>query len=291
MKARTMLRQTRRGVLHPADSDTLTTYLDEIGRFDVLSREAEAALGPRIRAGDPSALESLVCANLRFVVVIAKQYRHQGLSLADLIAEGNLGLIRAAERFDERRGVKFISYAVWWIRQAILQTITDSGHIVRVPVGQVAIVRRIGQETNQLSHELGREPTQRELAQAVGMTDEEMSVASPVARASVSLDAPVGGDSEGDLLDVLADEHGLDFDDATDDVDLSSSLHDAMGVLRGRECEVLTHYFGLDGDEPETLEQIGARFNVTRERVRQIKDKALSRIRRSKHARVLATLR
>jgi RNA polymerase primary sigma factor len=271
--------------------DHLSAYLDEIGRFPLQSRHAEAALGPRIRAGDRAALDTLVCANLRFVVIIAKQYQHRGLSLPDLIEEGNLGLVRAAERFDESRGVKFISYAVWWIRQSILQALADSGYAVRVPAGQAGAIHRIGHEANQLCHALGREPTQRELAEALGLPEAEIATALPVARASLSLDAPLNEDRHSQLLDVLPDDNTPAPDRASADADLIDALHGAMTVLRGREVDVVTMYFGLDGEGPRTLEQIARRYGVTRERIRQIKDRALQRIRRSKHGRVLEPFR
>jgi RNA polymerase primary sigma factor len=273
------------------DRDHLGAYLDEIGRFPLQSRNAEAALVPRIRAGDHDALDTLVCANLRFVVIIAKQYQHRGVSLPDLIEEGNLGLVRAAERFDESRGVKFISYAVWWIRQSILQALADSGYAMRVPAGQAGTIRRIGHEANQLSHALGREPTQRELAEALGLPEAEIAAALPVARASLSLDAPLNGDRQVQLLDVLPDDNGPAPDSATAEADLVDALRGAMSVLRGREVDVVTMYFGLDGDGARTLEQIAARHGVTRERIRQIKERALQRIRRSKQGRVLEPFR
>ena len=273
------------------DRDHLSAYLDEIGRFPLQTRDAEAALVPRIRAGDHDALDALVCANLRFVVIIAKQYQHRGVSLPDLIEEGNLGLVRAAERFDESRGVKFISYAVWWIRQSILQALADSGYAVRVPAGQAGTIRRIGHEANQLSHALGREPTQRELAEALGLPESEIAAALPVARASLSLDAPLNGDRQVQLLDVLPDDNGPTADRATADADLVNALHGALSVLRGREIDVVTMYFGLDGEGARTLEQIASRYGITRERIRQIKDRALQRIRRSKQGRVLEPFR
>ena len=272
------------------ERDLLSTYLDEIGRYPLLSRAEEAALTARVRAGDHLALEALVCANLRFAVIIAKQYQHRGLALHDLVAEGNVGLVRAAERFDEARGVKFISYAVWWIRQSILQALADGGHAVRVPSGQAGAMRRIGHRAEQLSQELGREATQRELADQLGMTEEQLSAVLPIARGALSLDAPIaGGDAR--LLDVIADDADASFDTAAAGAELSDSIHATMTVLRPREVEVIRSYFGLDGHDPETLEAIGARFGITRERARQIKDKALSRMRRSKQGRALAAYR
>jgi RNA polymerase primary sigma factor len=272
-------------------TDSLSAYLDEIGRYPLLSREDERALGARIAAGDQDAVGALVCANLRFVVVVAKQYQHRGVSLPDLIAEGNFGLVRAAERFDEARAVKFISYAVWWIRQAILQALADHAHTVRVPAGQAGVVRRIGHEASQLTQTLGREPTPRELAEALGMTEAEIAAALPIAREALSLDAPLGDGHDGSLLDVVADDEDRAPDAAAADADLADSLRTAMTALRGREAEVLGLYFGLDGTEPRTLEEIGSRFGITRERVRQIKDKGLLRIRRSRHGRVLEAFR
>ena len=274
-----------------SDNDALTTYLEEIGRYSLLTRADEAKLADRIRSGDHDALEALVCANLRFVVIIAKQYQHRGVALADLIEEGNFGLVRAAERFDETRGVKFISYAVWWIRQSILQALAENGHAVRVPTGQAGTMRRIGREASQMTQELGREPTQRELAEQLGMPEEEIAAALPIARAALSLEAPLGEDRGAQLLDVIADTESPPADQATTNADLANVLHNAMTVLRGRESEVVTLYFGLDGDDPRTLEEIGARYGITRERVRQIKDKALLRMRSSKPGRALEAFR
>jgi RNA polymerase primary sigma factor len=273
------------------DPDALSTYLDEIGRYPLLARTDEATLAARIRTGDHDALEALVCANLRFVVIIAKQYQHRGVALADLIEEGNLGLVRAAERFDENRGVKFISYAVWWIRQSILQSLADSGHAMRVPTAQAGTMRRIGREANQMSHELGREPTQRELAEQLGMSEDEIVAALPIARAALSLDSPFGDDHDSRLIDILADNESPSTDQSTANADLSGVLHRAMTVLRGRESEVVRMYFGLDGDEPQTLEEIGDRYGITRERVRQIKDKALLRMRSSRPGKALEAFR
>jgi RNA polymerase primary sigma factor len=273
------------------DREALSIYLEEIGRYPLLTREQEVAVATKIRGGDHDALESLVCANLRFVVIIAKQYQHRGVALMDLIAEGNLGLLRAAERFDETRGVKFVSYAVWWIRQTILQTLADNGHAVRVPAAQAGAMRRIGYQASQLTQELGREPTQRELAEQLAMPEDEIAAALPIARAALSLDAPMGEDRGSQLMDVLADDDGPATDDAAASADLASTLHNAMEVLRGRETEVVTMYFGLDGEDPRTLEEIGARYGITRERVRQIKDRALLRLRRSKQGHMLEALR
>jgi RNA polymerase primary sigma factor len=273
------------------DVDTLTQYLDEISAYPLLSREEESSLAVRIHAGDEPALDALVCANLRFVVSIAKKYQHRGVSLPDLIEDGNLGLIRAAERFDETRGVKFISYAVWWVKQAILQTLADNGHAVRVPVGQAGAVYRIGREASSLSQELGRDPTHRELADELEISEDAVEAALPIARGYVSLDAPFSEGSEGNLLDYLPDDHSDAPDTAVNGAGLSESLHEALGRLRGREAEVISLYFGLDGSDPMTLDAIGQRFGITRERVRQIKDKALLRLRSSRQAKLLSAYR
>ena len=271
--------------------DTLSAYLAEIAQFPLLSRDEEAALARRIREGDAEAVNQLACANLRFVVIVAKKYQNRGLSLPDLIAEGNLGLIRAAERFDDSHGVKFISYAVWWVRQAILQALADHGHAVRVPVSRVGEAHRIGREASALAQDLGRDPTQRELAVELELSEETIAAALPVVRASLSLDAPIATGEDSSLLDYLADESADAPDGDVEGEGLAESLHDAMTYLRGREAEVLALYFGLDGRDPLTLDAIGNMFGITRERVRQIKDKALHRLRSSDQAATLAAFR
>lgn len=270
-------------------NDSLTTYLREIGAYRLLTPADETELARRIRSGDARALEELVCANLRFVVSVAKRYQHQGVPLSDLINEGNLGLIRAAERFDETKGVKFISYAVWWVRQSISQALAEYGHAVRVPVGRVGIMRRVGRQADALRQELGREPTQDEIVSQSGVSEEEVALTMPIARAAVSLDAPIGDDAR--LIDYLPDlETDAPDGDATAE-NLAASVESALGQLRGREATVLRLYFGFGGDEPRTLERIGEELGVTRERVRQIKERALSRLRKSQIASKLATLR
>jgi RNA polymerase primary sigma factor len=275
---------------HDSVGDSLTTYLREIGRYPLLKPADEANVARRVRQGDTQAISRLVCANLRFVVSVAKKYQHQGVPLADLINEGNLGLLRAAERFDETRGVKFISYAVWWVRQAIVQAIAEHGHAVRVPVGRVSVLRRVGRQADLLRQELGREPTQVEVMAESGMSEAEVALTMPIARSSISLDAPVG-DDDARLIDYLPDETADSPDrDATDE-NLADSVDAALGQLKGREATVVRLYFGFEGGEPMTLEAIGDKLGVTRERVRQIKERALSRLRKSKIAPALATLR
>ena len=271
--------------------DSLTTYLNEIRAYPLLTRGDEVALAHRIHAGDALALERLVCSNLRFVVSVAKKYQEQGLPLADLINEGNLGLMRAAEKFDESKGVRFISYAVWWIRQAIVQSVADHAHIVRVPLSRTNVLRRFGRRANALRQELGREPTQREVAAALDIKDARI-VGGPIAIAPscVSLDDPAGETDGNRLLDYLRDDATAPPDrDATDD-NLTTSVEAALAGLRVRDALVLRLHFGLDSGESMTLEDIGRQLGITRERVRQIKEHALSRLRKSSCATALASL-
>jgi RNA polymerase primary sigma factor len=257
----------------------------------LLSRAQEAELGRRIRDGDAEALQQLVCSNLRFVVSIAKRYRHHGVPLADLIDEGNLGLIRAAGRYDEARGAKFISYAVWWVRQSIMQAIADYGHAVRVPLSRAGTLYRIGKHANSLRQGLGREPRADEIADDLGMSDEELSLTLPISRRALSLDAPVGDDETMTLLDYIPDDAGAPPDGDATAGNLADSLDLALAALPPREANVLRMYFGFDRGDPVTLERIGEKFGVTRERVRQIKDHALWRIRNSAAAPTLASFR
>jgi RNA polymerase primary sigma factor len=274
---------------HAPPADSLATYLREIRLYPLLSRAEEAELGRRIRHGDGDALEQLVCSNLRFVVSIAKRYQHHGVPLADLIDEGNLGLIRAAERYDETRGAKFISYAVWWVRQAIVQAIADYGHAVRVPLSRAGTVYRIGRHANALRQDLGREPRADELAEDLEMSEAEMSVHMPVSRRALSLDAPMGDGSETTLLDYLPDDVATAPDDEATNGNLADSVLSALAALPPREAKVLRMYFGFDRGDPVTLERIGQTMGVTRERVRQIKDRALWRIRNSARATALSS--
>jgi RNA polymerase primary sigma factor len=271
--------------------DSLATYLREIKAYPLLSRAEEAELGRRIRAGDGEALERLVCSNLRFVVSIAKRYQHHGVPLADLIDEGNLGLIRAASRYDETKGAKFISYAVWWVRQAVVQAIADHGHAVRVPLGRAGTIYRIGRQASLLRQDLGREPRARELAADLEMSEEEMSVTIPVSRRALSLDAPLGDGSALTLLDYLPDDIAAPPDDEATTGNLADSVDSALAALPPREAKVLRMYFGFERGDAVTLEHIGEQLGVTRERVRQIKDRALWRIRTSAAATALASFR
>ena len=243
----------------------------------------------KIRQGDQAALEKLTKANLRFVVSVAKQYQNQGLSLGDLINEGNLGLIKAGKRFDETRGFKFISYAVWWIRQAILQALAEQSRIVRVPLNRAGALHRIGKRTSTLLQELGREPTVDEIADELDISHEEVERTLAISQTHLSLDAPLSPGEDNRLLDYLADQVSAGPDDDTYDKALSFTIEEALATLKEREAKVLRLYFGLDGQDPMTLEEIGSLLGITRERVRQIKEKALVRLRHASRARFLET--
>ena len=266
------------------ENDALATYLHEVGAYRLMSREDELALGRRIRAGDEAAISELVCANLRFVIAIAKRYQNHGVALSDLINEGNVGLLRAARKYDDTKGVKFISYAVWWIRQAIVHALSEYAHTVRIPVGRAALVHRITIAANALRQELAREPTRQEVAASLDMHEDDVFESIPVWRADLSLDAPLPDNEEGRLLDILADDDNTSPDEDISTDDLSNSIDDALSHLRDREAKVLRLYFGFDGNEERTLEEIGHELGVTRERVRQIKERALGKLRRSEAA-------
>jgi len=266
---------------------SLDRYLSEIGAEPLLAREEEAELAKRIRAGDRAALDRLVAANLRFVVSIAKRYRNRGVSLADLVNEGNLGLIRAAERFDEGKGVRFVSYAVWWIRQAILQAIAEQSNIVRVPASRAATHSQVARSSRRLRQEFGREPTAEELAAELELPIKDVREALTSRQGYVSLDAPVQGSDDASLAEFIPDKNGADADDRTQREALKTALESSLTALPDREQLVLKLYFGLDDGEPRTLEEIGKELGVTRERVRQLKERALSRLRHGARGRFL----
>ena len=269
--------------------DSLSTYLREIARYPLLTREEEAKLAKRIRKGEPEALNRLVTSNLRFVVSVAKKYHNSRMSLSDLIDEGNLGLMRAAERFDERHNTRFISYAVWWIRQAILQALADQSHIIRIPLSRAATLHRVGKQANALGQALGRDPTNEELSASMDMSERVVSDTMQLARSYVSLDAPLGTADDARLLDYIPDELSPAPDDEIAETVRQEFVRRALARLKGREATVLKLYFGFDGNEPLTLEEIGVQLGVTRERVRQIKERALFRLRRSE-SRMLAAV-
>ncbi|MEO5567073.1 MAG: RNA polymerase sigma factor RpoD/SigA [Gemmatimonadaceae bacterium] len=269
------------------EEGSLDQYLKEISAYPLISREEEAALARRIREEDQEALDKLVRSNLRFVVSVAKKYQNQGVSLSDLINEGNLGLIRAAHKFDETKGIKFISYAVWWIRQAILQALAEQSRIVRVPLNRAGTLHRIGKRAAALLQELGREATHAEIAQGMDITEEEVAKTMSISQATLSLDAPMAPGEDNKLLDYLPDTVNPTPDEQIFVKALTESIEEALSHLKERESKILRLYFGLDGNEPMTLEEIGALLGITRERVRQIKEKALSRLRHVSRARAL----
>ena len=272
---------------HSYEEGSLDQYLRDISIYPLINREQEVLLARRIRSNDQEAVDTLVRSNLRFVVSVAKKYQNQGVSLSDLINEGNLGLIRAAHKFDETKGIKFISYAVWWIRQAILQALAEQSRIVRVPLNRAGTLHRIGKRASALLQELGREATHAEIAEGMELTEEEVAKTMSISQTHLSLDAPVTPGEDNRLLDYLPDTVSPTPDEEMFDTALTESIQLALSQLKEREAKILKLYFGLDGSEPMTLEQIGAVLNITRERVRQIKEKALSRLRHVSRARAL----
>jgi RNA polymerase primary sigma factor len=271
------------------DESSLDQYLKEISAYKLLTREEEVDLAQRIRTGEEEALDKLVRSNLRFVVSVAKKYQNQGVALSDLINEGNLGLIRAAHKFDETKGIKFISYAVWWIRQAILQALAEQSRIVRVPLNRAGALHRIGKRSAMLLQELGREPTVEELADELDISEDEVRRTLSLSQTHLSLDAPLTPGEDNRLLDYLPDQFAPGPDDETYDRALLDTVEEALGSLKEREARILRLYFGLDSHEPMTLEEIGSMLGITRERVRQIKEKALLRLRHASRARFLET--
>ncbi len=270
------------------ESQSLEKYLQEIGKVDLLTPEEEVDLAKRIKQGDEEALEMLTKANLRFVVSVAKQYQNQGLSLSDLINEGNLGLIKAAQRFDETRGFKFISYAVWWIRQSILQALAEQSRIVRLPLNKVGSLNKINRAFSKLEQEYEREPSADELASLLEITTNEVETTLSVAARHVSVDAPFIDGEDNSLLDVLEnnDSDGTDSH-LTHKDSLRREINRSLGTLTPRQADVVRLYFGIGEEHPLSLEDIGERFGLTRERVRQIKDKAISKLRSVSRSKLL----
>jgi RNA polymerase primary sigma factor len=269
------------------DSHSLDKYLQEIGKVELLTPDQEIDFSIRIKKGDQVALEKLVKANLRFVVSVAKQYQNQGLSLGDLINEGNLGLIKAAKRFDETRGFKFISYAVWWIRQSILQALAEQSRIVRLPLNRVGALNKIGRAYNNLEQEYEREPTATEIAKELEMDLDEVSETLKMSSRHVSMDAPFTQGDENSLLDVLESDENPLPDTSLMSASLRSEIERALSTLTEREAEVIKLYFGFDDENSLTLEEIGEQFHLTRERVRQIKEKAIRRLRHTSRSKNL----
>lgn len=258
---------------------SIEKYLEEIGGFSPLPPEEEIELTRNIRKGDSDALDKLVKANLRFVISVAKEYQGQGLPLQDLISEGNLGLIKAAQRFDETRGFKFISYAVWWIRQSILQALAEQSRVVRLPLNRVGAINKVGRVLEQLEKRYGREPSMHEVADNMEMTDYEVADVLKTSARHLSLDEPFKEEEGNNLLDVLESDRYAPPDDSLMQESLKEEIDKVLVTLKPREAEIIRLYFGLEGDRPLTLEEIGEHFQLTRERVRQIKEKALRRMR------------
>ena len=271
------------------ESQSLDKYLQEIGRVDLLKPEQEIELAVNIKKGDQKSLEILTKANLRFVVSVAKQYQNQGLSLGDLINEGNLGLIKAAKRFDETRGFKFISYAVWWIRQSILQALAEQSRIVRLPLNRVSALNKIGKAYSNLEQEFEREPNAAELAQELDMDVSEVADTLKISGRHLSMDAPFSQGEENRLLDIIENDQQPSPDYILMNESLKAEIERALATLTEREAEVIKLYFGLNIDHSMTLEEIGERFNLTRERVRQIKEKAIRRLRHASRSKNLRT--
>jgi RNA polymerase primary sigma factor len=272
------------------ESQSLEKYLQEIGKVELISPEEEVRLATLIKQGDQKALDRLTKANLRFVVSVAKQYQNQGLSLPDLINEGNLGLIKAAQRFDETRGFKFISYAVWWIRQSILQALAEQARIVRLPLNKVGLTNRIQKAYSQLEQEFEREPSTEELADLLQMDLEEVASSLGINARHVSMDTPLSEGEESTLLDVLENPNAEKTDGLLDHTQsLKIEIDRSLGTLTERQKDVICFFFGIGVDHPLSLEDIGERFNLTRERVRQIKDKAITKLKSQNQAKVLRT--
>ncbi|HEU5365861.1 MAG TPA: RNA polymerase sigma factor RpoD/SigA [Hanamia sp.] len=261
------------------ESESLEKYLQEIGRVEMISPEEEVRLATLIKQGDQKALDKLTKANLRFVVSVAKQYQNQGLTLPDLINEGNLGLIKAAQRFDETRGFKFISYGVWWIRQSIMQALAEQSRIVRLPLNKVGLTNRISRTFSQLEQEFERAPTVEEIAEVLNIDIEEVSATLRMASRHVSMDSPLSDGEESTLIDVLVNgnaesaDQQIIFNDS-----LKQEIQRSLTLLTPRQKEVICYFYGIGVDEPVSLEDLGLKYGLTRERVRQIKDKALEKL-------------
>jgi len=272
------------------ESQSLEKYLQEIGKVELITPEEEVRLAALIRQGDQRALDRLTKANLRFVVSVAKQYQNQGLSLPDLINEGNVGLIKAAQRFDETRGFKFISYAVWWIRQSILQALAEQSRIVRLPLNKVGLTNRIQKAFSTLEQQFEREPSAEELADMLQMDLEEVSATLGISARHVSMDTPLSEGEDSTLIDVLINPNAEKTDGELDhNQSLKTEIDRSLKMLTERQKEVICYFFGIGVDHPMSLEDIGEKFNLTRERVRQIKDKAITKLRTTNRCKLLRT--
>ena len=263
------------------DSASLDRYLADIGKEQMITAEEEVELARKIKAGDEEALNKLTTTNLRFVVSVAKQYQNQGISLQDLINEGNVGLIKAAKRFDETRGFKFISYAVWWIRQSILQAIADQSRIVRLPLNQVGVINKIKKETARLEQKLKRIPTTEEIAEAIDMPVYKVSEIMTMNNHPQSIDSPISPNEETRFVDIFVHDNDEDTDTILMQESLASEIHDVLNTLPEKEREVLMLFYGINTSHEHTLDEIGDRMELSRERVRQIKERALKRLRQN----------
>jgi len=269
------------------ESESLDKYLQEIGKVSLITTEEEVDLAKRIREGDPRALEKLTKANLRFVVSVAKQYQNRGLQLNDLINEGNVGLIKAGLRFDETRGFKFISYAVWWIRQAIIQALAEQSRVVRLPLNRVGSVARILKMHAQLEQSLQRDPTVTELAEKLETTEEDIHITMSASQKTISADAPMHFDDSTSMMETIQDVNSLSPDSSLMDAALKIEIQSVLSTLAVREMEIIVLYYGLNNQQALTLEEIGERFSITRERVRQIKERATHHMKKSLHGQRL----
>jgi len=271
------------------ETASLDKYLHEIGKVDLLTADQEVELARKVRNGDNLALEKLIKANLRFVVSVSKQYQNQGLSLPDLINEGNLGLIKAAKRFDETRGFKFISYAVWWIRQSILQALAEQARIVRLPLNKIGSINKINKALSELEQKFEREPSIDEISSAIEIAPRDIKEAMKSAGRHVSMDAPLTDGEDGDMYEVLLSKDNPSPDGTLLNDSLRKEIERALSSLTEREASIIRLYFGLNGKHPYTLEEIGEEFSLTRERVRQIKEKAIKRLKHTTRSKILKT--
>ncbi|HRS54644.1 MAG TPA: RNA polymerase sigma factor RpoD/SigA [Bacteroidales bacterium] len=271
------------------ETASLDKYLQEIGKVELITAEEEVNLARRIKQGDKAALEKLTKSNLRFVVSVSKQYQNQGLSLPDLINEGNLGLIKAAQRFDETRGFKFISYAVWWIRQSILQALAEQSRIVRLPLNKIGSINKINKAFAKLEQELERDPNIDEIASLLEVSEHEVKESLRNSGRHVSMDAPLVQDEETTMYDVIGNDNGPTPETELIYDSLKTEINRAVSTLTPREADIIKLYFGLNGEHPLTLEEIAEKFNLTRERVRQIKEKAIKRLKHNSRSKILKT--
>ncbi|NLD93031.1 MAG: RNA polymerase sigma factor RpoD/SigA [Fibrobacter sp.] len=272
------------------DESSVELYLKDISKNKSLSAEEESKLAVKIRSGDKKALEKLINANLRFVVSVARNYQNQGLPLGELISEGNLGLIQAAKRFDEKRNFKFISYAVWWIRQSILRALADRSRITRVPLNRVGIIHKVGKTQSKLEQRFSRMPSASEIAEELGISEDEIITIQRIGNRSMSLDTPLQSDDSTGLIDLLHDENQEMPDTNLIEMSMANSIGKVLETLNERERQVLKLYFGMGEDAPYTLDEIGKQLHLTRERVRQIKEKAIHRLKYSYRNRSLKVL-